>query len=129
MQKGEPRKIIYFGHSQGNQQFFAALAGSKAQQTFLARNTEHFVALAPIVFLSNLTGLNAKVSWMEPWLYSLTKYLGINEMSYSDCSHQYYFFPNHLRSYWKRFLGWVSNLANTTSGYRKIWGAVRDSCD
>lgn len=48
---GQP-DLVYFGHSQGTSQMFAALSDEKTSE-FMNKAVRHYVALAPIVFMTH----------------------------------------------------------------------------
>ena len=53
LQKTGAEKITYVGHSQGTTQLFAALCGD--QSDFFKQHLMRFVAIAPVVYLLNLS--------------------------------------------------------------------------
>lgn len=113
------KKIIYIGHSQGTQQLFAALSEPEIKD-FISKNTEVFVALAPVVFLTNITGMQKKLSQLGKYLYKLTNLLNISEISYNNCAEN---------SWWKKLAGYIFGNQTVKPYFNKVWGIFRDSCE
>ena len=56
------KKIIYFGHSEGTSQMFAALS-DPISKTYVRAHTERFFALSPIAYMTQIT--TEALSWVS----------------------------------------------------------------
>jgi hypothetical protein len=83
---GNPdQQIIYLGHSEGNSQMFAALA-DPSTKAFIRKHTERFMALAPIVYMTNITEIALEIiPKFENKIKHLTESLGIWQIGSINC--------------------------------------------
>ena len=79
------KKIIYFGHSNGNTQMFIALTDPLTKD-FMRKHTERFFALSPIVFMTQVT--NVALEWLsdiETTIEFCTNVLHIYQIGSINC--------------------------------------------
>ena len=83
---GNPdQQIIYLGHSEGTSQMFAALA-DPSTKAFIRKHTERFMALAPIVYMTNVTQIALKIlPNFGKTIKHLTDDLGIYQIGSISC--------------------------------------------
>jgi pimeloyl-ACP methyl ester carboxylesterase len=79
------QQIIYLGHSEGTSQMFAALA-DPSTKAFIRKHTERFMALAPIVYMTNITEIALEVlPLFENTIHHLANDLGIYQIGSVNC--------------------------------------------
>ena len=79
-------QLTYIGHSQGTSQMFAALSDSKTQQ-WMNQHVKHFVALAPICYMTNFDQTLIKdIAYFRTGVVDLLKSLKKYALEKNNCA-------------------------------------------
>ena len=79
------KKLVYIGHSQGTTQMFAGLS-DPASTDFLNQKVSKFIALAPVVYATNITNKSLKTFADNPMILTSYNFYGMYQVFPAGCS-------------------------------------------